>query len=91
MPVSEAATIVSRIISADELDVTVAKHPASLVARFMLIQQALEQVRLQYVLRNFFVGVKFSNFCVFYFYCVVYFVFRSPCLKLLSVPMQMPV
>ena len=35
----------SRLITADELDVTVAKHPASLTARFLLIQQALAQVR----------------------------------------------
>lgn len=34
----------SRLITADELDVTVAKHPASLTARFLLIQQALAQV-----------------------------------------------
>jgi hypothetical protein len=36
----------SRLVTADELDVTVAKHPASLTARFLLIQQALSQVRL---------------------------------------------
>jgi hypothetical protein len=34
----------SRLITADELDVTVAKHPASLTARFLLIQLALAQV-----------------------------------------------
>jgi len=34
---------VSRMLSADELDVTVAKHPASITARFIIVQQALRQ------------------------------------------------
>lgn len=36
----------SRLVTADELDVTVAKHPASLTARFLLIQLAIAQVTL---------------------------------------------
>jgi hypothetical protein len=39
----------SRLITADELDVTVAKHPASLTARFLLIQLALAQVGHQLI------------------------------------------
>jgi hypothetical protein len=40
----------SRLITADELDVTVAKHPASLTARFLLIQLALAQVGHQLIM-----------------------------------------
>lgn len=41
---TQALHALSRLVTADELDVTVAKHPASLTARFLLVQQALSQV-----------------------------------------------
>lgn len=43
-PPTSNFTSMSRILSADELDVTVAKHPASVAARFIIIQQALRQL-----------------------------------------------
>lgn len=47
--VQTQAAALSRLVTADELDVTVAKHPASLTARFLLVQQALLQVRSSWV------------------------------------------
>jgi hypothetical protein len=48
--VRELHNSLSRLITADELDVTVAKHPASLTARFLLIQLALAQVGHQLIM-----------------------------------------
>lgn len=52
---SNASSEYSRLVTADELDVTVAKHPASLTARFLLIQQALAQVLVDLPLSLIFV------------------------------------